>query len=94
MDNGNALSRKARRYYVFNTHSFHPNPVRVDFSAYPIEDQEILIKALQDNFSIAATIQKNRRHYTLYIRSKSANRFVDLIRPYLHSCFLYKIQNN
>ena len=44
MDNGNALSRKARRYYVFNTHSFHPNPVRVSFSAYPIEDQEILIE--------------------------------------------------
>lgn len=54
MDDGSALLRKARRYYVFNTHSFH------------IEDKEILVHALKDNFEIDATIQK---HYSLYIRS-------------------------
>ena len=54
MDDGSALLRKARRYYVFNTHSF------------PIEDKEILVHALKDNFEIDATIQK---HYSLYIRS-------------------------
>ena len=82
MDDGSALFRKARRYYVFNTHSF------------PIEDQEILVHALKANFEIDATIQKHYSYYMLYIRSKSTERFVDLIRPYIHPCFSYKIQNN
>ena len=50
---------KARgRAYKFSTNSFHPNPVRVSFSAYPLDDQKRLVEALKDNLDIAATIQK------------------------------------
>ena len=38
--------------------------------SFPLADQEILVQALQDNFSIAATIQKDRSYYKLYIRTK------------------------
>ena len=82
MDDGTALFRKAKRYYVFNTQSFI------------FEDQKRLVQALKDNFDIDATIQKQRSQYILYIRSKSMNRFVDLVRPYIHPCFDYKIQNS
>lgn len=68
-----------QRYYRFSTHCF------------PLEDQKILIQALQDNFEIAATIQKDRSYYKLYIRSKSTKRFDNLIRPYIHPCFDYKL---
>ena len=38
---------------------------------------------------------RNRQaHYRLYIRLKSTERFVNLIRPYIHPCFDYKIQNS
>ena len=47
MDDGTALFRKAKRYYVFNTQSFI------------FEDQKRLVQALNDNFDIDATIQKN-----------------------------------
>ena len=46
------------------------------------------------NFDIDATIQKDRSNYMLYIRSKYTERFVNLIRPYIHPCFDYKIQNS
>nr|YP_009720771.1 putative LAGLIDADG DNA endonuclease [Ostreobium quekettii]QGQ61983.1 putative LAGLIDADG DNA endonuclease [Ostreobium quekettii] len=73
MDDGSALSRKARRYYVFNTHSF------------PLEDQGAkgVVDALRDNFDIDATIKKPplAPYYVLYIRSKSTERFIDLIHP-------------
>ena len=39
---------KARgRAYKFSTNSFHPNPVRVSFSAYPLEDQSLLVQVLR-----------------------------------------------
>ena len=68
-------------------------PVWVSFSAYPFEDQQILVQALKDNFDIETTIQKDHQYSTLYIRSKSTERFVNLIRPYLHPCFDSKIKN-
>ena len=86
MDDG---SRRFKKYknrtyinYTFSTHSF------------PFEDQSRLVQALRDNLSIHANIQKDRSNYILYIRSKSGNRFVNLIRPYIHPCFDYKIQNS
>ena len=79
MDDGTALFRKAKRYYVFNTQSFI------------FEDQKRLVQALKDNFDIDATIQKNYSYYILYIRSKYAQLFLDLVRPYIHPCFAYKI---
>ena len=83
MDDGSYTSKK-NRTYRFNTQSF------------PFGDQQRLIEALKMNFDIDATIQKNHSYtsnYTLYIRSKSTERFVDLIRPYINPCFSYKIQN-
>ena len=62
--------------------------------SFPFEDQEILLKALIKNFGIHATIQKDRSRYMFRLRrrSKSTERFVNLIRPYIHPCFDYKIQ--
>ena len=80
MDDGSYRTRKAKRYYVFNTQSF------------PFGDQQRLIEALKMNFDIDATIQKDRSNYMLYIRSKSTERFVNFIRPYLHPCFAYKMK--
>ena len=82
MDDGGNLPINQRRYYFFSTQSF------------PLEDQERLVQALKDNFDIDATIQRHYSYYRLYIRSKSTNRLVDLIRPYIHPCFDSKIQNN
>ena len=79
MDDGSYRTRKAKRYYVLNTQSFI------------FEDQQTLVQSLKDNFEIHANIQKDRSNYILYIRSSSTERFLDLIRPYIHPCFDYKI---
>ena len=81
MDDGTCKCYKSKnRAYRFSTNSF------------PLEDQALLVQVLRDNFGIHATIQKDHQYYRLYIREKSAQRFVNLIRPYLHPCFYYKIQ--
>ena len=80
MDDGSGLVINQKRYYLFSTQSF------------PKEDQEILVQALKDNFDIYSKALFLDATYRLYIRSKSTNRFVDLIRPGLRPpCFAYKI---
>ena len=62
MDDGTYHTNKSViRNYVFSTHSF------------PLEDQQTLVQAWRDNFEIAATIQKHRSYYMLYILKKSTN---------------------
>jgi len=82
MDDGDSYTktRSHLRYYRFNTQSFL------------LSDQERLVEALRDNFWIHASIQKHYSYYTLYIRSSSTERFVNLIRPYLHPRFDYKMK--
>lgn len=76
MDDGTS----SQRSYNFSTHSF------------PLEDQEILVQAFRDNFLINATIQKDRSMYRLGLPRASSQKFVDLISPYIHPCFDYKIK--
>ena len=78
MDDGSYTSKKNRTYRL-NTQSF------------PFGDQQTLIEALKMNFDIDATIQKDRSNSILYIRYSSTERFLDLIRPYIHPCFDSKI---
>lgn len=84
MDDGTYNSRSKNdsnsRTYVFSTQSF------------PLEDQELLVQALINNFSIHANIQKDRSMYRLYIPVTSTVRFLQEISPYIHPCFDYKIQ--
>ena len=90
MVDGSYLTINQKRYYIFSTRSFHSNPVRVYFRAYPLEDQSILVQTLKDNFSIYARSSLLSIIYPVFIRSYSNfKRFglVDLIRPYMHPCF-------
>ena len=58
----------------------------------PIGFQRTLFLYLKDNFDIYSKALFLDATYKLYIRSKSTNRFVDLIRPGLRPpCFAYKI---
>ena len=90
MADGSYLTINQKRYYLFSTRYFHSNPVRVYFRAYPLEDQSILVQTLKDNFSIDARSSLLSIIYPVFIRSYSNfKRFglVDLIRPYMHTCF-------
>lgn len=82
IDDGTFYTINQKRYFVLNTQSF----ILSDQGAKGV------VEALSHNFGIHASIQKASSYYKLYIRSKYTKRFVDLIRPYLQTCFAYKIQ--
>lgn len=55
-------------------------------------DFMLLKKALKDNLDLEFNIVKtNRKYYTLRLRSKDLQKFIDGVRPYIFDSFLYKV---
>lgn len=63
---------------------------------FPYEDCMRLKEAIAQNFGIEVSVcrnqMRNKVYYELYVLSKSMNRFIDLIRPYIHENYAYKIE--
>lgn len=68
------------------------------FATYGFSEKECrtLVEVLWKNFRISArvhrTTMRNKVYFRLYILSKSTHVFMDLIRPYMHPCFAYKLK--
>lgn len=55
------------------------------------QDQKLLVKALKNNWNINSSIHKDRTYYKLVLLKQSHDLFMQLIRPYVHSYFDYKL---
>lgn len=65
--------------YLFSTQGFQKHEVKR------------LCDALKYKFNIRANVARDKRNWRIYILKESSTTFVDLIRPYIHQSFLYKI---
>lgn len=85
MDDGNKSKNKG---YYLNTQTFS------------LKENERLADALGKAFGFEINIHidykrlSNKKYYRLYITSKSVKEFTELIRPYIHPCFEYKLINH
>lgn len=79
MDDGTKFTKNNNNYYYLSTQSF------------PLEDQKILVKALKRNFNLTINIHKDRSKYKLYILTISNVKFIELIKDFIHPCFVYKL---
>lgn len=74
---------------------YHWN-IRIATYCFPKRDCARLAEALRQNFdldvSVAKCTMRNKVYWQLYIKSSSMNRFIELIRPYIHKKFQYKIR--
>lgn len=62
---------------------------------FSFEGCELLSQILKDNFQVLASVTKtNMRgkvYPRLYIKSQSMDKFISLVKPYIHPVFKYKI---
>lgn len=65
--------------YCIATHSFS------------YEDQLILVKALEKNFGIKSVLYKDKTYFRLSIKKESHKAFRELITPFIHPYFEYKL---
>lgn len=70
------------------------NALRIHTNSYPKANQELLVEMLQFNYQIKSRIHKvKNEEYVIYIPSKEALKFCDLIYPIVREipCMRYKI---
>lgn len=81
MDDGNYYVRKKGNAQI----TLYTN-------CFSIKDDNLLVKMLKHNFNIDASLHKTANiGRCIYIRSKSRDRFLELVRPYICDCMKYKI---
>lgn len=73
---------------------YHWN-VRIATYCFPPEDCALLSKIVRLNFGIETSVcrcqMRGKLYYQLYVLSKSMDRFIETVKPYMHSDYAYKI---
>lgn len=54
-------------------------------------DVEILSQYLSYTYNIKCSIHKSRNNYRIYILAKSVDQIKNIILPFMHKTFLYKL---
>ena len=67
-------------------------------NCFTVKEVKLLSLVLENNFGIVSTVQnplcRGKRYPKLYIGARGRERFLNLIEPYVHKCFVYKLPQN
>ena len=77
--------------------SFTGSGLKLHTNAFTLEELNLLIEALNKNFSIKATINISNREkaqYTLYISKNQLQLVRDLVKDHMHEDMMYKLNIN
>lgn len=90
------LTNVSLAYWIMDDGGFTGNGLKLYTNAYTLEDLSLLIEALNKNFQIKATIHKSsiENQYTLYISKNQMPHLINLVKDYMHSSMLYKLNIN
>ena len=73
---------------------YHSNSLFATY-CFPYNECELLANALRANFDLDVRVCKcqmrGKMYYSLYVTSKSMDRFMHIIEPYMQKCFHYKL---
>ena len=73
---------------------YHSNSLFATY-CFPHNECELLANALRINFDLDVRVCKcqmrGKMYYCLYVTSKSMNKFMRIIEPYIQRCFHYKL---
>lgn len=86
---GSLLTEISLAYWVMDDGDNHKSGYILNTSGFTLEDVKLLQVVLYDNWGLQISIHSRNR---LYINSNSKNKFLNLIKPYLHHSMLYKIK--
>lgn len=67
------------------------NAFRLNTDAFTFTEQRLLQTVLNRNFSIQTALHKKGKAWNIYIPETSADRFVEIVRPYIIPSMSYKI---
>lgn len=87
------LTKISLAYWIMDDGGFTGNGLKLYTNAFTIEDLNLLVDALNRNFTLKATINKTpiENQYTLYISKNQMPLLNELVIDYIHPSMLYKL---
>lgn len=88
------LSEVSLAYWIMDDGSFTGSGLKLHTNAYSLEELNLLIKALDKNFSIKASVNVSNREksqFSLYISKNQMSLVKDLVIKHMHPDMLYKL---
>jgi len=71
------------------------NSFSISADDFTVEEAKLLQRALSENYGVVSTIQtpssRGKKYTKLYIGRDGRDRFLEIIKPYILSCFEYKL---
>lgn len=92
-DISNILTPISLAYWIMDDGGFTGSGLKLHTDAIKIEDINLLIGALNKNFSIKASINKTsiNNQFTIYISKKDLPVVINLVKEHMHPSMLYKL---
>jgi hypothetical protein len=88
------LSEVSLAYWIMDDGSFTGSGLKLHTNAFSLEELNLLIKALDKNFAIKASVNVSNREksqFSLYISKNQMSRVKDLVIKHMHPDMLYKL---
>jgi hypothetical protein len=88
------LTSVSLAYWIMDDGSFTGSGLRLSTNAFSIEELERLIKVLDKNFGIKASMNiqyKDKSQYTLYITKYQLPLVINLVKNFMHPDMMYKL---
>lgn len=87
------LTNVSLAYWIMDDGGFTGYGLKLYTNAYTLKNLNILINALNKNFSIYPSINKTsiKDQYTLYIPKNQMPILIDLVKEFIHPSMLYKL---
>ena len=74
---------------------YHYNAMFATY-CFSFSECKLLAKTLRENFDLDVRVcrceMRGKLRWRLYVTSKSMNRFINLVKPFINPCFNYKIR--
>ena len=67
------------------------NAVYLNTQQFSVDEQVVLQKILEETHGIESTLNRDKHYYRIRIRTSSMQKYMDTIRPYVRTCFEYKL---
>lgn len=90
------LTAVSLAYWIMDDGGYTGSGLKLYTNAFKLEDLNLLVDAINKNFSISVTIHKSsiEHQYTLYISKKQLPLVIELVKEYMHPSMLYKLNIN
>ena len=90
---GEYLTPLALAIWIQDDGSRRGNGLKLCTNCFTINECEILVKALKDNFNLNCTIQKTgiENQFIIYIKVESMDTLRDIVKPFIVPSMKYKL---